>query len=111
MLQSLPLQVQLSRFHRDAPDGFPDNSSLFSLSFPFSPTNQNPFLFRSLSLGRKEVKLNNLMASFLSTTASASFSSVAKTAATLPHSTNLPLSYRFSRTPNLRYFSKVARLL
>ncbi|OMP10121.1 Biotin/lipoyl attachment [Corchorus olitorius] len=49
------------------------------------------------------------MASSLSTTASASFSSVAKTAATLPHSTNLPLSkvsFRFSRNPNLRFFSK-----
>ncbi|XWS57256.1 hypothetical protein CRYUN_Cryun09bG0158600 [Craigia yunnanensis] len=51
------------------------------------------------------------MASSLSTTASPSFSSVAKTNATLPHSTNLPLfkvSFRFSLRPNLRFFSKVA---
>ncbi|EOY09756.1 Biotin/lipoyl attachment - like 7 [Theobroma cacao] len=49
------------------------------------------------------------MASSLSTTASASFSSVAKTAATLPHSTNLPLSkvsFRFSPKPNFGLFSK-----
>ncbi|XP_022744355.1 biotin carboxyl carrier protein of acetyl-CoA carboxylase 1, chloroplastic-like isoform X1 [Durio zibethinus] len=49
------------------------------------------------------------MASSLSTTASASFSSVVKTNATLPHSTNLPLSkvsFRFSLRPNLRFFSK-----
>ncbi|XP_021283415.1 biotin carboxyl carrier protein of acetyl-CoA carboxylase, chloroplastic isoform X2 [Herrania umbratica] len=49
------------------------------------------------------------MASSFSTTASASFSSVAKTAATLPHSTNLPLSkvsFRFSPKPNCRFFFK-----
>ncbi|XP_022718446.1 biotin carboxyl carrier protein of acetyl-CoA carboxylase 1, chloroplastic-like [Durio zibethinus] len=49
------------------------------------------------------------MASSLSTTGSASFSSVAKTTVTLPQSTNLPhtkASFRFSSRPNLRFFSK-----
>ncbi|XVF41472.1 hypothetical protein PTKIN_Ptkin01aG0282400 [Pterospermum kingtungense] len=49
------------------------------------------------------------MASPLSTTPSASFSSVVKTAATLPHSTSLPLSqlsFRFSPRHNPRFFSK-----
>ncbi|KAK8670226.1 hypothetical protein V6N13_104985 [Hibiscus sabdariffa] len=49
------------------------------------------------------------MASSLSTTASAAFTSVAKTTASLPHSSNLHfsnLSFRFSSDPNLRLFSK-----
>ncbi|XVF23234.1 hypothetical protein REPUB_Repub13aG0019200 [Reevesia pubescens] len=49
------------------------------------------------------------MASSLSATASASFSSVTKTSAPLPHSSNLSLSnlsFRFSSRPNLQFFSK-----
>ncbi|KAL4313190.1 hypothetical protein GQ457_01G040190 [Hibiscus cannabinus] len=49
------------------------------------------------------------MASSLSTTASAAFTSVAKTTPALPHSSNLQLpnlSFRFSSNPNLRLFSK-----
>ncbi|XVF07007.1 hypothetical protein REPUB_Repub06bG0100500 [Reevesia pubescens] len=49
------------------------------------------------------------MASSLSTTAFVSFSSVAKTTATLPHSTSLPfskVSFCFSSSSNLRFFSK-----
>ncbi|KAK8574850.1 hypothetical protein V6N12_062528 [Hibiscus sabdariffa] len=49
------------------------------------------------------------MASSLSTTPSAAFTSVAKTTASLPHSSNLHLSnlsFRFSSDPNLRLFSK-----
>ncbi|XVE90625.1 hypothetical protein DITRI_Ditri20bG0092800 [Diplodiscus trichospermus] len=49
------------------------------------------------------------MASSLSTTASASFSSVAKATVALPHSIKLPLSkvsFRFSVRPNVLFFSK-----